>query len=101
MELWLIPSDRTQPVSSARKLSASQLEDARQGRLFLARATSPVFAKMLAQSMREYVGDLHAANEADLEKAGLWRRSVDLERNKPVPVYEVRLFWPTPNQPSS
>lgn len=101
MDLWIIPLDRSQPLSGARSLSSAQLEDARQGRLFLARATSPVFARMLAESMREQVDTLHSASEADLEKVGLWRREMKLGREKPVPVYEVRLFWPPNGQIAS
>ena len=95
MDLWIVSPDPATPIASTRKLSAQQAEAARNGTIFLARASSPVFAKSLAESLRGMVGKLHGLDQEALEKESLSRRQVLFSKGQgTVPVYEAMLFWP-------
>lgn len=94
MDLWIVSPDPNAALPSVRKLSSQQAQDAQNGKLFIARASSPVFAKSLAESIRHIAADLPRMDAAQLEREHLARRTLKVGRNNEVPVYEALLSWP-------
>lgn len=95
MDLWIVSPDPAAPVSSARKLSETQMQAARDGTLFVIKAGSPVFARSLAESLRSLSIQLPGMDNSQLEHHGLYRRQArPAGATREFPVYEAVLFWP-------
>lgn len=95
MDLWIVSPDPTTPVSAVRKLNDTQALAAREGSMFIVKATSPVFARSLAESLRSMADQLPAMDNEALAPKGLFRRQVRLAgASQEFPVYEALLYWP-------